>query len=72
MSSQDIISSIGQLLLKQDLFQLIKIVLEGGRYLWKFHQPPGMYEVMDYRARLELHDTKGKKATYFKEQKDHF
>lgn len=66
------IQELWQFILNQDLVQLVKIVVEASRSLRRFHQPPGMYEVLEYHARLELHDTKGKRATYFKEQRVRF
>lgn len=66
------IGSILRVFLSQDLLQFIKIIVETTGYLRRFHQPPGIYEVLDYSARLELNDTKGTKATYFKEQQVRF
>lgn len=44
--------------------------------LWKFSRKvmrgmanEGMYEVLDYESTLELHDTKGKRATFRKRMK---
>lgn len=72
MTLNDGLFNLGRILAGQDLVALIKVVLEAGRYIRRFHQPPGMYEVLEHHARLELHDIKGKKATYFKDQKVRF
>jgi hypothetical protein len=37
-----------------------------------FAPQPGLYEVLDYDARLELQDTEGKRVTYFKRQRVRF
>lgn len=72
MTLNDSLFNLGRVLSVQDLVALLKVVLEAGRYIRRFHQPPGMYEVLEYHARLKLHDIKGKKATYFKDQKVRF
>ncbi|KAB2863612.1 MAG: hypothetical protein F9K46_05615 [Anaerolineae bacterium] len=72
MTLNDGLFNLGHILSVQDVVALLKVVLEAGRYIRRFHQPPGMYEVLEHHARLELHDIKGKKATYFKDQKVRF
>lgn len=72
MTLNDGLFNLGRVLSVQDVVALLKVVLEAGRYIRRFHQPPGMYEVLEHHARLELHDAKGKKATYFKDQKVRF
>lgn len=56
--------NLWRVLAGQDLVALLKVVLEAVRYIRRFHQPPGMYEVLEHHARLELHHIKGKKSAF--------
>lgn len=54
------------------LFTLIVSIWNFTRYHLAAKAKPGIYEVLDFQSRLELHDTAGKQVTYHKQQKVRF
>lgn len=76
LSSLDIpITSVCQWLISwllSDPTQLLNLVQTLGRYIRSLYEREGMYEVLEHEVRLELHDTLGQEAVYYKRQKVRF
>ena len=54
------------------VFTLLTVVGRGVRYALAATLDVGMYEVLDFASDLELHDTKGQRATYHKREEIRF
>lgn len=59
-------------LLNSDLIALLGALWRLGRRILKARAHEGMYEVLEYTSRLELQDTKGERAIFYKRERVRF
>lgn len=69
MKSQSALSRITTILLGLPWIEILTETWMHGRKLLNGMASEGIYEVLDYEMNLDLHDTKGKRASYRKRQK---
>jgi len=62
------INRLLSLILGLPWLEILAEVWKVGRKLWRGMADEGMYEVLEYESTLELHDTKGEKATFHKKE----
>jgi len=58
--------------LSTDLTKIFAVLVDLFHYFKLFQPRMGLYEVLDYETRLELHDVSGHDVTYFKRQRVRF
>ncbi len=59
-------------ILGSDLFEIIADLWRLGKHIFSAKAHEGMYEVLDLNVRLDLQDTKGHKAIFYKTEKVRF